>query len=73
MKKEINILLLAFFMVIATALNLMIAFDCLFSILDNICIAASPAKWSLLHSLCFMIVSGYGIIITILYLKHKSY
>ena len=71
MKKEINILLLAFFMVIATALNLMIAFDCLFSILDNICIAASPAKWSLLHSLVFLIVSSYGIILTVLYLKHK--
>ena len=70
MKKEIKIWLLAFFMVIATALNVMIVFDCLFSILDNFCVTY-PAKWSLLHSLVFLIVSSYGIILTALYLKHK--
>jgi hypothetical protein len=73
MKKEIKIWLLAFFMCIATVLNIGIAFGCIFSTLNHFGITTRQPRfaWNLPEALCFLIVSGYGIIMTILYLKHK--
>ena len=75
MKKEIKLCILVCIMCIATALNFVIALGCTFSTLDNLGITTvhHHSKWDLTDSLCFLIVSGYGIVITILYLKRKSY
>lgn len=74
MKKEIKICLLACTMCIATALNFIIALGCISSTLQNIGVvkAYRPIHMDLTDSICFLIVSGYGIIITILYLRRKK-
>lgn len=72
MKKETKLFMLICIMYIVTALSIVLAISCIFSILNNIGIPVTQYdNWSLADSLLLLIISGYSIIITILWLTRK--
>lgn len=75
MKKEIMSYLLVITMGLCTILYVVIAAGCFFSILENLGLSTPTPQHislSLFDGICFLMLSLYSILITMLYIKHIS-